>query len=119
MRLGRALIFVPDVARAKAFYRDVLGLSLRDETAERLVFAGAGWTLLVFRCDRTVSVGDYATEPRSVLVFEVQSIERAMSDLASKGVRFLHAEPNRNEFGRYAAFVDPFGNVHEVFEPAG
>ena len=118
MWLGRALIFVPDIPRAKAFYRDVLGLSLRKETEEQLVFTGSGWTLLAFRCDKSGSVGDYANEPRSVLVFEVDSIERTMRDLAGKGVQFLHAEPSRNEFGRYAAFTDPFNNVHEIFEPA-
>jgi catechol 2,3-dioxygenase-like lactoylglutathione lyase family enzyme len=121
MRLGRALIFVPDIPRAKAFYRDVLGLSLRRETAEHLVFStttsSSSWTLIVFRCDKSGSIGDYANEPRSVLVFEVDSIESAMRELAGKGVQFLHSEPGRNEFGRYAAFTDPFKNVHEIFEP--
>jgi hypothetical protein len=37
--------------------------------------------------------------------------------MRSKEVRFLHNEPAENDFSRYAAFVDPFGNVHEVYEP--
>ena len=117
MRLGRALIFVSDIPRARAFYRDILGLNLRQEAAEHLVFTISGWTLIAFRCGKDGRVGDYANEPRSVLVFEVSSIERAMAELADKGVEFLHAEPGRNEFGRYAAFTDPFKNVHEIFEP--
>jgi len=118
MRLSRALIFVPDVPRAKAFYADVLGFHLQEEAAEHLVFTGSGWTLMVFHCEKRGSAGDYANEPRSVLVFEVDSIERAVEELTGKGVEFLHPEPGENEFGRYAAFTDPFGNVHEVFEPA-
>jgi catechol 2,3-dioxygenase-like lactoylglutathione lyase family enzyme len=116
MRLGRALIFVPDIPRARTFYRDVLGLHLRQETAQHLVFTINGWTLIAFRCGKDGRIGDYANEPRSVLVFEVPSIERAMAELAARGVEFLHAEPGRNEFGRYAAFTDPFNNVHEIFE---
>jgi catechol 2,3-dioxygenase-like lactoylglutathione lyase family enzyme len=118
MRLGRALIFVPDIPRAKVFYGDVLGLCLGEESAEHLVFTSGGWTLVAFRCDKSGRVGDYANEPRTVLVFEVDSIERAMVELAGNGVEFLHTEPARNAFGRYAAFVDPFNNVHEILEPA-
>jgi catechol 2,3-dioxygenase-like lactoylglutathione lyase family enzyme len=93
MRLARALIVVPDMPRATAFYRDVLGLSLRQETADHLVFAGGGWTLMVFRCDKCIGDGGgggYANEPRSVLVVDVAAIEHAISNLAAKGVTFLH-----------------------------
>jgi hypothetical protein len=30
---------------------------------------------------------------------------------------FLHSEPANGPLGRYAAFVDPFGNVLEISEP--
>lgn len=41
-----------------------------------------------------------------------------MTALRQAGVRLLHGEPGENTAGRYAAFVDPFGIVHEIFEPA-
>ena len=53
---------------------------------------------------------------RSVFVFEVGPIEAAMDDLRRKGVYFLHDRPAENEFSRYAAFTDPFGIVHGIYE---
>lgn len=54
-----------------------------------------------------------------MFVFEVASVDQALRDLRAKGVRVLHQEPSENEFSRYAAFADPFGNVHKIFEPKG
>ncbi|HEX8696469.1 MAG TPA: VOC family protein [Longimicrobium sp.] len=117
MRLGKLMIFVPDLGAAKRFYSDVLGFPLRAEAEDRLVFAHPECDLVAFRCDRPGTVGDYAREARSVFVFEVPSVDAAMRDLTAKGVEFLHWAPAENSMGRYAAFVDPFGIVHEVFEP--
>jgi hypothetical protein len=35
---------------------------------------------------------------------------------AKKGVRFVYNIPAENGFSRYAAFVEAFGNVQEIFE---
>ena len=40
----------------------------------------------------------------------------AIRDLKSKGVKFLHSEPNIGPHSRYVAFSDPFGTVHELVE---
>lgn len=47
------------------------------------------------------------------MVFEVESVEQTFQDMKLKGIRFLHETPTE---GGYAAFVDPFGNVHEIAE---
>ena len=67
-------------------------------------------------CRQNGSIDHYSKVARSVFVFEVASINEALTDLRAKGVRFLHAEPAVNKLGRYAAFCDPFGNVHEIYE---
>lgn len=117
MRLSMLMIFVPDLEEARAFYGDLLGFPLREAGADRLIFGHDGGDLVAFRCDRPAGAGGYAREARAVFVFEVPSIEAAMQAWRARGVRFLHAEPARNDLGRYAAFVDPFGIVHEIFEP--
>ena len=118
MRIGKLMIFVPDLEEAKRFYGGVLGLALKEEAENRLTFAHAGGELLAFRCERPTQVGDYSREARAVFVFEVDSVDAAMRELAARGVRFLHKTPAQNSLGRYAAFADPFGIVHEIFEPA-
>jgi len=39
-----------------------------------------------------------------------------MTDLKSKGIRFLHATPAANEWGRYAAFLAHVGRKDEARE---
>lgn len=116
MKLGKILIFVSDIAEAKRFYRDILGFPLKSETFNRLEFIHEGCDFVAFTCEKDAEIKDYSNVARSVFVFEVESIEKSFADLRAKGVNFLHEEPSENEFSRYAAFSDPFGNVHEIFE---
>jgi glyoxylase I family protein len=117
MKLGKMMIFVPDLAEAKHFYCDILGFPLKAESRARLAFRHDGCDFIAFKCERSAPVEDYSQVARSVFVFEVTSIAQALADLRAKGVSFLHEEPAENEFSRYAAFIDPFGNVHEIYEP--
>lgn len=117
MKLSKLMIFVTDLAVAKQFYGDVLGFPLKSEDERSLQFQHEHCDLIVFKCQQNGSIDNYSEVARSVFVFEVISIDQALTDLRAKGVRFLHAEPAMNKFGRYAALSDPFGNVHEIFEP--
>ena len=117
MKLGIMMIFVTDLAVAKQFYCNVLGFPLLSEDANCLEFEHPGARFVAFKCKTSTNTEGYSTAARSVFVFEVTSIDEWIRDMRSRGVRFLHGEPAENEFSRYAAFVDPFGNVHEVYEP--
>lgn len=117
MKLGKIMIFVSELEGAKKFYRDALGFSLIGESESRLEFAHEGVDFIAFKCEKNAVVEDCGNAARSVFVFKVESIERSLEDLRAKGVVFLHSRPAENEFSRYAAFSDPFGNVHEIFEP--
>ena len=110
------MIFVSDFEEAKRFYGEVLGFPLKSETSNRLEFAHEGCDFVAFKCEKNAVIEDYSNVARSVFVFEVGSIEKAFNDLRAKGVKFLHDKPAENEFSRYAAFADSFGNVHEIFE---
>ena len=116
MKLGKMMIFVSDIAKARAFYSDILGFPVKSETENRLEFAHEGADFIAFKCEKNAVIEDYSNVARSVFVFEVESIEKALTDLRAKGVNFLHDAPAENDFSRYAAFSDPFGNVHEIFE---
>lgn len=116
MKLGGVMIFVPDIAEAKRFYCGILGFRLLAQSDTRLDFHCDGIDLTAFKCERSTVVEDYSRVARSVLVFDVAAIETTMRELGAMGVRFLHSCPAENEFDRYAAFVDPFGIVHEIRE---
>ena len=118
LKLTQLMVFVPDLEQARAFYGGVLGFPVTAEGEGHLVFGHEGAALVAFRCERAGAVGDYAREGRAVFVFGVPSVDEAMHALRARGVAFLHDVPAEGPLGRYAAFVDPFGIVHEVQEQA-
>jgi len=52
----------------------------------------------------------------STLLITVSNLDDKIQELKSKGVNFIHKTPNQNRWGRYSAFKDPSGIVHELFE---
>ena len=114
MRVKSMMVFVTDFAEAKRFYGEVLGFPLAAESADRLEFAGDGPPLVAFRAAKPAPITDYANEAGSVFVFETEDVAERQAELAARGVRFVHAKPAQGADGRYAAFYDPFGNVHEI-----
>lgn len=118
MKLAMLMIVAPDLARAKAFYGATLGLALKSETPRRLVFAQDGADLVIFKGTKDAPPAEHGASASTTFVFAVASLDAALTDLKAKGVVFLHAAPAQGEFGRYAAFFDPFGNVLELLERA-
>ena len=116
MRLGMIMIFVPDLQEAKRFYCDVLGFELKSERVERLEFHHETIDFIAFKCGEPSVYQEYGRSARSVFVFDVESVEDSMRELKVRGVKFIHEQPAENELCRYAAFFDPFGNVHELCE---
>ena len=110
------MIFVSDLRKAKTFYNDVLGFLIKSQHADRVEFVHDGCDFIAYKCEQDAKVENYSRVARSVFVFEVESIDRSMRELRARGVEFLHEEPVENDFCRYAALRDPFGNVHEVYE---
>ena len=117
MKLQQLMIFVTDLTEAKQFYCELLGFGLAEETATRLTFDHDGCAFVAYLCEARIEVQNYSREARSVFVFEVESLDRQMTALREAGVTLLHDAPSTNDQGRYAAFADPFGNVHEIWEP--
>jgi len=112
---------VDDIVKAKHFYSDVLGL----DVSERM-------GLLVLNIPNSNPVIIYPKGPQhtpatfTVLNFPVDDIDKAVDDLALKGIRFEHyGEPfnqddkgiSRSSMGPYIAwFKDPAGNILSVLE---
>lgn len=114
--------FIPivDVERAKAFYRDTLGLRL---VSEELPFA------LVFDVNRIMLrlavVKEHPAFPGTILGWEVPDVSAAVQVLMKAGVQFERYDfVKQDELGiwttptgaRVAWFKDPDGNVLSVSE---
>lgn len=82
-RLAQVAITVQDLDRAKAFYRDVLGLPHLFDAPPGLVFFQCGETrLMLSRPEGPDTAGS------SILYYGVDDVEAAYEEMRAKGVAF-------------------------------
>ena len=112
-----AFVATTDPSRAKAFYRDILGLLLISEDEYALVFDAQGTML------RVAIVGEIVLAPYTVLGWQVGDIVATVRGLAAKGVTFeRYSWMEQNDLGIWSApsgakvawFKDPNGNLLSV-----
>ena len=112
-----AFVTVSNAARARTFYRDVLGLRLVSEDNFALVFDANGTMLRVAIASRVTAA------PYTVLGWEVADIAATVRQLAAAGVRFeRYPGMQQDDLGIWqspsgacvAWFKDPDGNTLSV-----
>lgn len=108
MKLTYARLFVDDLAAARTFYRDVLGLTGLWNWQEVALGYDVGPTLIIEQTDghHPEEVGRFAG-----LSLEVDDIHRAHQQLAGAGVEFTHPPAKQPWGGTLAHFKDPSGNI--------
>jgi catechol 2,3-dioxygenase-like lactoylglutathione lyase family enzyme len=101
-------------AAAKKFYRDVLGLSLVEDSPFAIVFDASGTTL------RVQKVENVTPAPYTALGWQVDDIRAAIKRLNKKGINFeRYPGMGQDELGIWSApsgvlvawFKDPDGNI--------
>ena len=112
------LICVRDRARATAFYRDTLGLTMTGEDDYATIFSIGGIAL------RVSTVADFMPHEHTVLGFQVTDVAAMVKALSEKGVVFnRYAQFKQDELGilavpgtatQVAWFKDPDGNVLSI-----
>jgi len=116
-RVGLLEIGVCDMDQARAFYCELLGLAVRtaDYLPRVLVLDNDEASIVLYLAEQPISI-EYPRQAQSLLAFEVDDIASAMQRLRQAGVELLHEQPETAPPGLFAAFRDPFGNVHELFK---
>ena len=107
---------VEDMEAAVAFYRDVLELPVKYESADWVELDAGNVTIALRRYGSgpagrpELAVGDGAT-----LVFQVDDLEAAKAELEGQGVKFIGGV---FEYGavKLAAFEDLNGNVLQIYQ---
>jgi len=106
-------IFVSDIARAREFYVNTLGLPV--------VASGSfGFQLLESTPHLSVHPAEHPEARAMVgrhtgITFEVDQLLEFCSALGERGVKFI-AEPTQQGFGVMALVADPDGNVLALWE---
>ena len=114
--LHSLLVFAPDLPSAKSFYSQAFGLATRNETDSHVELDGAGFRLTIFQCKSGSTADGYSSRAGSSIAFRVVDLEAEADRLRQLGATLLHTEPATGPVGRYIAFTDPFGTVHELVE---
>jgi predicted enzyme related to lactoylglutathione lyase len=111
------IAFIPtrDAERARAFYRDLLGLCLTsDQLPFALVFDAHGIML------RVTVVNELTPPPYTTLGWNVPDIQQALANLTNRGIQFVrYPNMSQDQFGiwtspagsKIAWFRDPDGNT--------
>jgi methylmalonyl-CoA/ethylmalonyl-CoA epimerase len=84
-RIGQIAIVCKDVARARDFYRDTLGLPHLFDVGPNLSFLQCGDTRLM------LSTAEPQASGTSVLYFFIHDMDMVRAELEAKGVRFITA----------------------------
>jgi catechol 2,3-dioxygenase-like lactoylglutathione lyase family enzyme len=113
-------LFVEDLEVSKAFYRDAFDLKVMFEDGDSAVFDFQSSVVnLLKRSAVTELIGPAQMAPRdagSRLVFtlEVDDVDQACAELASRGVELLNGPMDRPWGIRTASISDPDGYIWEV-----
>jgi catechol 2,3-dioxygenase-like lactoylglutathione lyase family enzyme len=119
MNLNTARIFVRDMARAREFYGQKLGLRISAENlaAGYCVFDAGNCELVVESVAADAPAEDQALVGRFTgLSFRVPSIHVAHQDLIARGVVFTGAPELQHWGGTLATLRDPDGNQMQIVQ---
>ena len=110
---------VNDLAKAKAFYLEVLGLDVRDDEGMLHLHLKSGAPVLIY------PKPNHQPASFTILNFPVDDVEQTVDELGRRGVRFeqyggeIQTDKKGIHRGRgpvIAWFKDPAGNVLSVLE---
>jgi lactoylglutathione lyase len=116
--LNYAIVFVADMQRSVAFYRDVFGLPLRFESPEWTEFSTAGATLALHKAKGAGPVeagAEISAAGRCRPGLSVDDLDEFHSRVVAKGATCVQAP--KEVFGaRIAQYLDPDGLAVSVSE---
>lgn len=105
----RLVIYVSDMARSTAFYRDTLGLPLKFTSPGWTEFNNGGTTLALHRHMGGEARGAQPAAGQATLVFAVDDIQSAYEELQERGARFSMAPQKQASGQTLAVLHDPDG----------
>jgi catechol 2,3-dioxygenase-like lactoylglutathione lyase family enzyme len=111
-----SLLVVQNLEDSLEFYTKILCLELVEKHSDCIKLIAGQHEIIMFESGLESIEYSHGYNANSTLLFTVSDLEKEIGKLESQGVTFVHDTPNQNRWGRYAAFKDPSGIIHELFE---
>ena len=110
-KLSYALVFVSDLERSVAFYRDVLDWPLTRRSPERMELAGEGTTLALHHASRQSGAAAVQGEiaGRCQLGFWVEDVEAFHEEMVARGTLCIQPPTEDASGAKLAVYADPDG----------
>jgi methylmalonyl-CoA/ethylmalonyl-CoA epimerase len=113
-QIGQIALTVKDLARAKAFYRDVLGMTFLFDAGTMAFFQCGAVRVMIGIAEEEAAVGG------TILYYKVTKITEVCEELTRRGVQFLqpaHEVAKMPDHVLWMAFLkDSEGNVLGLME---
>ena len=109
-KVGAVILLVSNMDRAIKFYRDTLGLVVKNISDEWTEFFTSGTVLALHPAKTKVK-----HNPNMLVGFMVSDLDSIASTLRSKNIKFFK-EPKEESFGKHAIIEDPDGHLISIAE---
>ena len=109
-------IYVDDMEKAIAFYRDVIGFAVQARPAPYITeLKHDGVAVILCQAERPTK-SDYPNAAATVIGVAANNVGARAQELATKKVDLVHTTPQDFPGGKFIALRDPAGNVVELLE---
>jgi lactoylglutathione lyase len=116
-----AVLFVQDLASCTAFYRDTIGLQVKESDPDSVGFFMEDLYFLLLEVSAAAHmISEQALDlkidggPRGLLAASVEDVDATYEVLKARGVTFLRPPTDQSWGLRTAYFADPEGNLWEI-----
>ena len=110
-RIGAVILLISDMKRSTRFYRDVLGMKLKEQSKDWTEFSKRG-TVLALHPSKKKRI----KRNNSMLVgFNVSDFDDVVNGLKKKKVKF-YKKPREESFGKHAIIQDPDGHLISIVQ---
>jgi lactoylglutathione lyase len=113
-RIGAVILLVSDMKESMKFYKDLLGMEVKQQTEDWVEFSKQGTVLALHPTKEKKKL----TKNINMLIgFNVNELGIVCSNLEDKKVKF-HKKMTKEEFGKHAIIEDPDGHLISLAEMA-
>jgi catechol 2,3-dioxygenase-like lactoylglutathione lyase family enzyme len=110
-RIGAVILLISDMKRSTRFYRDVLGMKLKEQSKDWTEFSKRG-TVLALHPSKKKRI----KRNNSMLVgFNVSDFDDVVNGLKKKKVKF-YKKPREESFGKHTIIQDPDGHLISIVQ---